>query len=115
MLFAPTVNSMFGLAITSDLTSGVVGASGAISGVLGAYMALYPKAKIVTLIFYFILPVPAIILLGVWFALQWMYGIFDVSGGVAYFAHIGGFVAGIILALTVGRKGKKAREKRTKL
>jgi membrane associated rhomboid family serine protease len=115
MLFAPTVNSMFGLAITSDLTSGVVGASGAISGVLGAYMVLYPKAKIVTLIFYFILPVPAIILLGVWFALQWMYGIFDVSGGVAYFAHIGGFVAGIILALTVGRKGKKAREKRTKL
>jgi membrane associated rhomboid family serine protease len=98
-----------------DLTVGVLGASGAISGALGAYLVLYPRAKIVTLIFYFILPIPAIIFLGIWFAMQWFYGIFDIAGDIAYWAHIGGFITGMILALTVGRKRKKAREARSRL
>jgi membrane associated rhomboid family serine protease len=98
-----------------DLTVGVIGASGAISGVLGAYLVLYPKARIVTWIFYLILPVPAIVFLGFWFFMQWAYGIFDPMGGVAYFAHIGGFIAGMVLGLTVGRKRKKAREARLRL
>ena len=97
------------------LAAGVVGASGAISGVLGAYIVLYPKTKIISLVFYFILPVPAIIFLGVWFILQWFYGFFDMSGGVAYWAHIGGFIAGMILALVFGLKRKKAREARLRL
>jgi membrane associated rhomboid family serine protease len=101
--------------IPGDLTIGVVGASGAISGVLGAYAVLYPKAKILAWIFYIILPVPAIIFLGVWFVLQWLYVIFNISSGVAYWAHIGGFIVGVILALTVGLKRKKAREKRLRL
>lgn len=98
-----------------DLAAGLVGASGAISGVLGAYIVLYPKAKIVALVFYFILPVPAIVFLGFWFIMQWFYGFFDISGGVAYWAHIGGFIAGMILALVFGLKRKKARETRLRL
>ena len=98
-----------------DLAAGLVGASGAISGVLGAYIVLYPKAKIVALVFYFILPVPAIVFLGFWFIMQWFYGFFDISGGVAYWAHIGGFIAGMILALVFGLKRKKAREAHLRL
>ena len=98
-----------------DLAAGLVGASGAISGVLGAYIALYPKTRIISLVFYVILPVPAIIFLGFWFIMQWFYGFFDMSGGVAYWAHIGGFIAGMILALAFGLKRKKARETRLRL
>ena len=98
-----------------DLAAGLVGASGAISGVLGAYIVLYPKAKIVALVFYVILPVPAIVFLGFWFIMQWFYGFFDMSGGVAYWAHIGGFIAGMILALVFGLKRKKVREARLRL
>ena len=115
IVFAPTINDLVGISMPSDLTTGVVGASGAISGVLGAYLVLYPKAKIITLVFYFILPVPAIVFLGVWFIMQWFYGFFDLSGGVAYWAHIGGFIAGMILALVFGLKRKKARETRLRL
>jgi len=112
VLFAPAMNQMFGLMISSDLTTGVIGASGAISGVLGAYLVLYPKAKILTFIFFFIAAVPAILYLGFWFIMQFYNVIFDLSGGVAYFAHIGGFIIGMLLAITIGRKRKKAREKR---
>jgi len=115
IFFAPVIGNLIGIPMNSDWTAGVVGASGAISGVLGAYIVLYPKAKIVALVFYFILPVPAIIFLGFWFIMQWFYGFFDISGGVAYWAHIGGFIAGMILALAFGLKRKKAREARLRL
>jgi membrane associated rhomboid family serine protease len=115
IVFASTISDLVGIPMPSDLTAGVVGASGAISGVLGAYLILYPKAKIITLVFYFILPVPAIVFLGVWFIMQWFYGFFDLSGGVAYWAHIGGFIAGMILALVFGLKRKKTRETRLRL
>jgi membrane associated rhomboid family serine protease len=94
----------------ADLLSGVVGASGAISGVLGAYIVLYPKARILTLITYVIVPIPAVLLLGFWFVMQWLSVTFDVSGGIAYWAHIGGFITGIILALVLGLKLKRKRE-----
>jgi len=112
---AHIVSILIGVSMSSDLAVGVVGASGAISGVLGSYIVLYPKAKIVALVFYYILPVPAIIFLGFWFIMQWFYGFFDISGGVAYWAHIGGFIAGMILALAFGLKRKKAREARLRL
>jgi membrane associated rhomboid family serine protease len=115
IFFAPAIGNLIGIPMNSDWTVGVVGASGAISGVLGAYIVLYPKAKIVALVFYFILPVPAIIFLGFWFIMQWFYGFFDISGGVAYWAHIGGFIAGMIVALAFGLKRKKAREARLRL
>jgi len=97
-----------------SLSSGdlVIGASGAISGVLGAYLVLYPKARIFTLIFPVVVPIPAIIFLGFWFVMQWLYVIFEVGGMVAYWAHIGGFIAGIILALVFGLKRKRVKEAR---
>jgi hypothetical protein len=107
MLYAPMISNILGVTIPSDLTIGVLGASGAISGVLGAYIVLFPKAYVLTLIVYAILPIPAFLFLGFWFVLQWLMGFFDVAGGVAYFAHIGGFIIGMMLALTIGLKRKK--------
>jgi membrane associated rhomboid family serine protease len=115
LFFAPFIGNLIGIPQTLDLTAGVVGASGAISGVLGAYIVLYPKARIIALVFYVILPVPAIVFLGFWFIMQWFYGFFDMLGGVAYWAHIGGFIAGMILALAFGLKRKKVRETRLRL
>jgi membrane associated rhomboid family serine protease len=103
---------MVGLTDPAGLADGVLGASGAISGVLGAYAVLYPRARILSIVFYIIVPIPAIIFLGVWFVLQWLYGIFDVAGGVAYWAHIAGFIMGVTIALAFGRNRKKAREAR---
>jgi membrane associated rhomboid family serine protease len=102
----------------SGLAVGVVGASGAISGALGAYLVLYPKARILTLVLAgwpIIIPIPAIIFLGFWFVMQWLLGVFDIAGGVAYWAHIGGFITGMILALIFGLKRKKAKEMRFRL
>ena len=111
-LIAGLAQILISVLLLGDLTMGLIGASGAISGVLGAYLVLYPTARIVTLVGYFIVPLPAILFLGFWFIMQWAYGIFDPLGGVAYFAHIGGFIAGILLGLTIGRKRKKTREAR---
>ncbi len=83
----------------------MVGASGAISGILGAYMVLFPKARVKTLVFLGILVtiirIPAAILLLLWLGLQIYSSIAsgNVGGGVAWMAHIGGFVAGMILIL----------------
>jgi len=118
IIFAPTLSSLIDIPSGSDLTAGVIGASGAISGVLGAYLVLYPKSKILTLVFYglpIIVPIPAIIFLGIWFIMQWLLVFLDAAGGVAYWAHIGGFVVGIVLALIFGLRRKKAREARVRL
>jgi membrane associated rhomboid family serine protease len=81
-----------------------VGASGAIAGVLGGYLLLYPRARITTLVFRFITQVPAYVVLGFWFVLQLFQGVGSLSvptdadtGGVAFFAHVGGFVVGLVL------------------
>jgi membrane associated rhomboid family serine protease len=76
-----------------------LGASGAVSGVLGAYLVLLPQASVLTLVFYFLLEVPAGLFLGFWFLFQLWEGGFSLvnpqeGGGVAFFAHIGGFVFG---------------------
>ncbi|MFQ6677864.1 MAG: rhomboid family intramembrane serine protease [Fidelibacterota bacterium] len=81
----------------------MVGASGAIAGVLGAYLIRYPQAKVHVFIFIFFffttIRVPAIIVLGIWFLTQLTNGLgtlgLDTTGGVAWFAHIGGFIAGV--------------------
>jgi membrane associated rhomboid family serine protease len=81
-----------------------IGASGAIAGVLGGYLLLFPRARVVTVIFivffFTILELPALLVLGFWFVQQALFGYFDLAqpaegGGVAYFAHIGGFVFGL--------------------
>jgi len=73
----------------------MIGASGAIAGVLGAYFLLYPGARVLSLVFIWILPVPAFFILGLWFVAQVMN--IGIGGGVAWFAHIGGFLIGIVL------------------
>ena len=85
-------------------SSGVpqIGASGAIAGVLGAYIVLFPRARVRTLFFFFLIffvDVPAVVLLGLWFALQLLQGVGPAAttGGVAYMAHVGGFIAGMVL------------------
>ena len=80
-----------------------LGASGAISGVLGAYIVLEPRNRILTLIFIFLVRVPASVVLGVWFVLQFLSGIGSLgttaNGGVAVWAHIGGFLLGLFITL----------------
>ncbi len=79
-----------------------IGASGAISGVLGAYIIFFPRARIVSVaIWYYlirIIKVPALIFIGFWFVLQFLYVLIGSLGGVAYWAHIGGFFAGFTVA-----------------
>ncbi len=82
----------------------MIGASGAISGILGAYLLLYPHAKVLVLIpfgfFSQMIHVPAVLVLGLWFVMQVLYGGFSMGaeeGGVAFFAHVGGFLAGMVL------------------
>jgi membrane associated rhomboid family serine protease len=86
-----------------------IGASGAIAGVLGAYLLLLPTARVLTLVGIFILPLPAFFVLGVWFALQLWEGDFAVThpaqgGGVAFFAHIGGFIFGAATVYLVAKQ-----------
>ena len=84
-----------------------IGASGAIAGVLGAYFVLYPFSRIRTMVFYFLITfvrIPAVFLLGFWFFLQFVSGVGSIgtsaqSEGIAYWAHIGGFVAGVGVGL----------------
>ena len=82
-----------------------VGASGAVAGVLGGYLLLFPRARVVTVIFivffFTIVELPALLILGFWFVQQVLFGYFDLGsagegGGVAYFAHIGGFAFGLL-------------------
>lgn len=113
--FSHIMSLYLGLTYPANFTVGVVGASGAISGVLGAYFVLYPKAKILTWVAHFILPIPAVIFLGFWFLMQWLYGLFDIYGDVAYWAHIGGFIVGMLLALAFGLERKRARELKLRL
>jgi len=87
-----------------------IGASGAISGVMGAYFMLFPRANIQTIWFFFIFPqvfyIPAVFFLGLWFLGQVLSGIFSVGlqgAGIAFFAHIGGFVFGLILVRLFAR------------
>jgi len=92
----------------------LVGASGAISGVLGAYILLFPKARILALIplgfFMRAIYMPSYLFLGLWFVYQFLLGFLSMGaggGGVAYFAHIGGFVLGVMLALPFKFAGSK--------
>jgi membrane associated rhomboid family serine protease len=96
-----------------------LGASGAVAGVLGGYLLLFPGARVVTLIFiiffFTILELPAILFLGLWIVQQAVLAYFDLlqpseGGGVAYFAHIGGFVCGLLLIRVFASEKRRKRQ-----
>jgi len=95
-----------------------IGASGAIAAVLGGYILLYPRARVVTVVFIFffftLIELPAFVMLGVWFLQQALVGVASVAqptggegGGVAYFAHIGGFVFGLLAVRAFAQRRKR--------
>jgi membrane associated rhomboid family serine protease len=91
-----------------------LGASGAIAAVLGAYFVLYPKSRVLTLVVVFFVRIPAWVFLGVWFLYQLVEGDFGLmsakanGGGVAFFAHVGGFVFGYVVARVLVGAGARA-------
>jgi membrane associated rhomboid family serine protease len=101
--------------VDPDSTVPTLGASGAIAAVLGGYIVLYPRARVITvifiIIFFTIIEVPALVVLGFWFVEQAFLGALDLGshstgGGVAYFAHIGGFVFGLLLIRLLATRRK---------
>ncbi len=100
------------LAVSAQSHVPNVGASGAIAGVLGAYILLFPQGRVRVLQRGGIVQVPALIVIGIWIALQLFSGIGSLAtttqseGGVAYMAHIGGFVAGLVLAMVLRGRGQ---------
>ena len=107
--------------LNAGSTLPMLGASGAVAGVLGAYLLLFPGAAVLTVIpifvFIEIARVPAYLVIGFWFVLQLFNGIASLgpaaasTGGVAYFAHIGGFAAGFVLALPAGIAARRKRRR----
>jgi membrane associated rhomboid family serine protease len=101
-----------------DLFTPMVGASGAVSGVLAAYVVLFPRSRVLTLIpIFFIIRIvwlPAGFFIGIWFALQLLPALLGAGqgGGVAYMAHVGGFVAGWIYLRATGGRSRWVRESR---
>jgi membrane associated rhomboid family serine protease len=108
---ATALQSFVTLGFASDLEGTIpnVGASGAVSAVLGAYLLLLPRAKVLTIIFFILREVPAVLFLGLWFLFQLLEGSASVAhpeagGGVAFFAHIGGFVFGFLVVKLVQQR-----------
>jgi len=109
------------VAIDPGSTVPTIGASGAIAAVLGGYILLYPRARVLTVIFivffFTLVEIPALFVLGIWFLQQVVFGYFGLNeptgsgGGVAYFAHIGGFAFGLLtIRLWATRMRSRRRE-----
>src|SRR5579863_1256783 len=99
------------VAVNLHSTAPALGASGAIAGVLGAYFVLYPRERVLTWFFVFVLWVPAWIILGYWFVLNFLSGTATMlavqkqnMGGVAFWAHVGGFISGALLVKVFGER-----------
>jgi membrane associated rhomboid family serine protease len=116
-LAAGAVAAFAQLVINPFSTVPMVGASGAIAAVMGAYFVLYPQSRVLTaifvVIFFDIVEIPAIFFLGLWFLLQLLSGVGSLGvsnaagGGTAFFAHIGGFVAGVIVGLMLRARTRR--------
>jgi TonB-dependent SusC/RagA subfamily outer membrane receptor len=110
-VLAGVIGSLAQILVAPDSTIPTLGASGAISGVLGAYLVLFPRNRVTVFLLRFITQVPALVAIGLWAALQIFSGISGLGadtpgGGVAYFAHIGGLAAGIVAGLIFRATGR---------
>jgi membrane associated rhomboid family serine protease len=94
----------------------MLGASGAIAGVMGAYFVLYPQSRVLTvvflLIFFDVVEIPAIFFLGIWFVMQLLNGVGSIGatsmgGGTAFWAHVGGFVVGVVVGIALRRRDRR--------
>lgn len=99
------------MAVDPNSTIPSLGASGAIAGVLGAYIFMFPLARVLVLMGFIIIPLPALIVIGLWIVLQFFSGIGSIvdttqEGGIAYMAHIGGFFTGLILTPFLRRRNR---------
>jgi membrane associated rhomboid family serine protease len=99
------------LAFSTESSIPNLGASGAIAGVLGAYILLFPRTRVNVLMGRGVIPMPALAVIGIWILLQFVSGIGSISstaetGGVAYLAHIGGFIAGFVLTFLFRGRGQ---------
>ncbi|MHB8932006.1 MAG: rhomboid family intramembrane serine protease [Bellilinea sp.] len=118
-LLAGVVAMFAQLAFSAGSNVPNVGASGAIAGVLGAYIVMFPKGKVNVLMGRGVIPLPALVVIGLWIVLQLFSGIGSIadtaqSGGVAYMAHIGGFIAGLAFTFLLGgNRGTPALSKRS--
>jgi len=117
-VFGGVVASLTQVVVDPTSSTPVVGASGAIAAILGAYVVLYPRARVLSLVFlgffYQLLQIPAIVVLGLWFVLQLVSGLSSLgatsaAGGVALFAHIGGFVLGAAVGAVVRASSRSER------
>jgi membrane associated rhomboid family serine protease len=104
------------VAVGPNSTAPTLGASGAIAAVLGGYIVLYPRARVLTLVliifFFTVIELPALLMLGIWFAEQAVFGAANLTnptggGGVAYFAHVGGFLFGLLAVRLLARRRKQ--------
>ena len=110
-LVAGLVASFAQIVINTDSPIPTLGASGAISGVLGAYLVMYPGNRVLVFIFRILTHVPAIVAIGMWAVLQFVNGFAQIAqteetGGVAYMAHIGGFVVGVAAGIVLRGMGR---------
>ena len=109
-VLASLANVYAAVLLNSSLLIPTLGASGAISGVLGAYLLMFPRRRVTVLFLYFLTEVPAIAAIGIWFLFQLVSGLGMLGGqdssGIAYGAHIGGFISGMILIkfFTIGKR-----------
>ena len=115
-LFAGVVAAVLQMLFNPFSTVPMVGASGAIAGVMGAYFVLYPHSRVLTVVFLFLfvdlVEIPAIFFLGIWFLMQLLsgvgsIGVSNIGGGVAFWAHVGGFVAGLGLGGVLRRRDRR--------
>lgn len=110
-LAAGVIGSLAQIAVEADSLIPSLGASGAISGVLGAYLVMFPRNQVLVFLFRLLVWVPALIAIGMWAVLQFINGLGQIAqteqtGGVAYMAHIGGFVAGVALGIAARALGR---------
>ena len=102
------------VALSPESTLPTVGASGAIAGVLGAYLISFPRSRVLTLFIIWLVEIPAVAYLAIWFVMQLLSGVAslgqaDAMGGVAWWAHIGGFVAGIVGVVVFSPPARRPR------